>query len=239
MFDLRGALCVAGVAAVALVSGCAGGSATMASTSGAGSPAGSGPAASRPHTVSGVVLLPATASERAACRRLARTKSIPVLCPTVLPRPDTTYPATPIGVHTFPFCQALRRPARCPLYDFAVLYGAPDESPGGEPHNAPASFLHFEVLGGRYVGDALGLQGRAGTVPLQRRLGRRTLAGHRGQLYFGLPYTRGGGEFGSHYTFVWQQGRWKYAASLHSWTPRTATLGVLTALVAGLSVQRP
>jgi hypothetical protein len=154
-------------------------------------------------TVAGVVLLPVIRPGRRACNRLAQTKSVLVLCPTILPRPATTHPATPIGVHTFPFCHALVRPAGCPLYDLAVMYGAPDEPPNGDGgHNPPATFLHFEMLGGRYVAEALSLHGLSGTVPLQRLIGRRTIAGHHGLLYFGLPYQHGGGEFGSHYTFT-------------------------------------
>jgi hypothetical protein len=139
-----------------------------------------------------------------------------------------------IGVHILPFCQSLGRRKTCPLYDFAILYGAPDESPTGDNLNTPATFLHFELLGGRYVAQSLGLSGLAGTVPLQRRIGRRTIAGRAGVLYFGLPHSKGGGEFGSHYTFVWRQGRWRYAASLHSWTPHSATLEVLSAIIASL-----
>jgi hypothetical protein len=116
----------------------------------------------------------------------------------VLPRATTTSPRTPIGVHTFHVCQALSRPHSCLLYDFAILYGAPDESTGGGADNTPATFLHFEVIGGRGVGQALSLQKLAGTVPLQRLIGHRTIAG------------------------------------LHSWSPHTATLRLLAALIAGL-----
>jgi hypothetical protein len=180
--------------------------------------------------------LPVIRPVRGACNRLARTKSVLVLCPTVLPRPAPTNPATAVGVHTFPVCHALVRPAACPLYDLAIMYGAPDEPPNGDGgHNPPATFLHFEMLGGRYVAEALSLHGLAGTIPLQRLIGRRTIAGHHGLLYFGLPYQHGGGEYGSHYTFIWLQGRWRYAASLHSWKPHAATLRVLAALIASLA----
>lgn len=84
------------------------------------------------------------------------------------------------------------------------------------------------------VGPALSLHGLAGSVPLQHLIGRRRIAGHNGSLYFGLPYEQGGGEYGSHLTFVWQQGSWRYAASLHSWNPHAASLRVLEALVATL-----
>ena len=158
-----------------------------------------------------------------------------VLCPTLLPSPLLADPVTPIGVYTFPLCHALVKPRGCPLYDFAVLYGAPDESPGHGADNTPATFLHFELLGGRDVLEALGVHGLSGTRPLQHLIGARTIAGHLGRLYFGLPYNRGGGEYGSHYTFVWRQGRWRYAASLHSWRPHSATLHVLTSIIAHIA----
>ena len=116
------------------------------------------------------------------------------------------------------------------------MSAAPDQPPPGEGgHTPPASFLPFAMLGGRYVAEAVSLHGLSGTVPLQRLIGRRTIAGHHGLLYSGLPYQHGGGEFGSHYTFIWPQGRWRYAASLHSWKPHPASLGVLTALIASLA----
>jgi hypothetical protein len=141
-------------------------------------------------------------------------------------------------VYTFPVCHALGKKSGCPLYDFAVLYGAPNESPARAAQNTPVRFLHFELLGGRYVLEALSVHGLSGTRPLQRLLGTRTIAGHRGHLYFGLPYDRGGGEYGSHYTFVWRRGPWRYAASLHSWTPHRNRLSVLAAIIAHL-VTRP
>ena len=182
-------------------------------------------------------LRPLTRSERDACIRLAASKPLPVICPTVLPRPLPAAPATPIGVHTFHVCQAFGMPSGCPLYDFAVLYGAPDERPGHAASNTPLAFLHFEILGGRRIDAAVDVHGLSGDRRLQRPLGSRTIAGHRGRLYFGLPYSEGGGEYGSHYTFVWRQGGWGYAASLHSWTPHTQTLAVLAAILADLKMQ--
>ena len=186
----------------------------------------------------GIALRPLTRDERAACTRLAASKPLPVVCPTVLPRPLPAAPATPIGVYTFPVCRAYGKPSGCPLYDFAVLYGAPDERPGHAVYNTPPAFLHFELLGGRRIYAAVDVHGLSGNRLLQRPLGSRTIAGHRGRLYFGLPYNEGGGEYGSHYTFVWRQGGWGYAAELHSWTPHTQTLAVLAAIVAHLGTQR-
>jgi hypothetical protein len=142
-----------------------------------------------------------------------------------------------VGVYTFPVCHAEHRNADCPLYDLAILYGAPDGSPGHGSCNSPRSFLHLELLGGRGVPQAVGVGGLSGTRPLQRLLGTRTIAGLRGQLYFGLPYNRGGGEYGSHYTFVWRQGAWRYAASLHSWRPHRQTLAVLAAIITHLAAR--
>jgi hypothetical protein len=168
------------------------------------------PASSRSATVpreahavpAGFRLRPLTRPESAACRRIAEAKPIAVLCPTLLPRPGPADPSTPIGAYVFPVCHALVKGRGCPLYDFAVLYGAPNESPGHAAEHTPARFLHFELLGGRYILDATTVHGRSGTRPLQRLVGSRTIAGHHGRLYFGLPYDRGGGEYGSHYTFV-------------------------------------
>ena len=174
---------------------------------------------SAPVVAAGVRLRPLTPPELAACRRLAAAKPVVVLCPSLLPRPRASDPSTPIGVYTFPVCHALVKERGCPLYDLAVLYGAPNESPGHGAENTPARFLHFELLGGRYILDATTVHGFSGGRPLQRPVGARTIAGHRGRLYFGLPYDRGGGEYGSHYTFVWRLGAWRYAASLHSWRP--------------------
>ena len=141
-------------------------------------------------------------------------------------------------MHTYPLCRAYGKSSGCPLYDFAVLYGAPDERPGHAAYNTPLEFLHFELLGGRHIDDAVGVHIMSGTRRLQRPLGMRTIAGHHGHLYFGLPYNKGGGELGSHYTFVWRQGRWGYAASLHSWKPHNDTLTVLAAIVAHLRKQQ-
>jgi hypothetical protein len=142
-------------------------------------------------------------------------------------------------VYTLHVCVGLRKKPGCPLYDFAVLYGAPFESPKQAAKNTPTRFLHFEMLGGRYVPEALSLHGLSGTRPLQRLLGPRTIAGHRGHLYFGLPYNQGGGQYGSHYTFIWQEAGTRYAASIHSWTPHTETLKVLADIISHLSVVRP
>ena len=185
----------------------------------------------------GFRLRPLTRPELAACRRLAAAKPVVVLCPTLLPQPRGTDPSTPVGVYTFPVCHALVKGRGCPLYDLAVLYGAPNESPGHGAENTPARFLHFELLGGRYILDATTVHSFSGGRPLQRLVGARTIAGHRGHLYFGLPYDRGGGEYGSHYTFVWRQGPWRYAASLHSWRPHRQTLAVLAAIIDHLVTQ--
>lgn len=205
------------------------------------------PSAPAPRTVTppspviaaGFRLRPLTPPELGACRRLAAAKPVAVRCPTLLPRPRETDPPIPIGVYTFPVCHALVKGRGCPLYDLAVLYGAPNESRGHAAQNTPARFLHFELLGGRYVSAALSLHGLSGTHPLQRLVGTRTIAGHRGHLYFGLPYGRGGGEYGSHYTFVWRQAGWRYAASLHSWRPHRQTLAVLAAILARLRRVKP
>jgi hypothetical protein len=187
----------------------------------------------------GLRLAALTKPEQGACRRLASTKPMTVLCPTRLPRPEAASPPTPIGVYTFHVCQAEGRKPGCPLYDLAVLYGVPSRSPGNAAKDTPSRFLHFEMLGGRYVPDALGVHGLSGTRPLQRLVGTRTIAGHRGRLYFGLPYNHGGGEYGSHYTFIWRQGSWSYAASLHSWKPHTTTLKVLADIISHVGVVHP
>jgi hypothetical protein len=164
---------------------------------------------------------------------------MPVLCPTRLPRPEAASPPTPIGVYTFHVCHAEGRKPGCPLYDLAVLYGVPSRSPANAAEDTPSRFLHFEMLGGRYVPDALGVHSLSGTRPLQRLVATQTIAGHRGHLYFGLPYNRGGGQYGSHYTFIWRQGRWSYAASLHSWKPHTTALKVLADIISHIGVVHP
>jgi hypothetical protein len=183
---------------------------------------------------------PLTEPEQAACRKLAENKSVTVLCPSLLPRPKATNPPNSIGVRRFPVCREWEKRSQCPLYDFAVLYGAPDESPGHASENTPVRFLHFEILGGDGVGDVLRLQGLASTGhPFQHLIGTRTIAGRRGHLYFGLPYNQGGGQFGSHYTFVWEQAGTRHAASLHSWTPHTATIKLLEAIIGHVVPVRP
>ncbi len=95
------------------------------------------------------------------------------------------------------------------------------------------------MVGGRDVLEVLGVHRGSGGRPLERLVGTRTIAGYHGRLYFGLPYSQGGGQYGSHYTFVWHEGRLRYAASLHSWTPHTATLSVLAAIMEHLTAVRP
>jgi hypothetical protein len=220
---------LAALLVVAIVAGCSSTEPTPSSQSDRTA------AGSTPHATPAVRLHALTKPELAACQRMAATRRVTALCPTRLPRPAATNPPTPVGVYTFHVCQALRKKSACPLYDLAVLYGVPSRSAAKD---TPSRFLHFEMLGGRYIPEALSLHGLSGTRPLERLVGTRTIAGHRGRLYFGLPYNRGGGEYGSHYTFVWRQGAWSYAASLHSWTPHTATLKVLDDIISHVGVAR-
>jgi hypothetical protein len=130
---------------------------------------------STPEIDPGFRLAALTKPEQGACRRLASTKPMTVLCPTRLPRPEAASPPTPIGVYTFHVCHAEGRKPGCPLYDLAVLYGVPSRSAGNAAKDTPSRFLHFEMLGGRYVPDALGVHSLSGTRPLQRLIGTRMI----------------------------------------------------------------
>ena len=113
-----------------------------------------------------------------------------------------------------------------------IVYGAPHQNLSAG--DSPRVFLHAEFFSAATMHsllEALGVFSLSGSNRLQTLIGMRTLGGHSGRLYRGLPYSRGGGELGGHVTFVWQAAG-SHAVSLHAWRPVRATLAVLSALVA-------
>jgi hypothetical protein len=102
--------------------------------------------------------------------------------------------------------------------------------------NHPRRFLHFALLGGLRIPPH---QLDFGYSPArQRPLGRLRLGGERGMLYREIPYSRGGGVFADHYTFIWRRRGIEYVASLHSWD-RSQTVALLGALIAKLEPMQP
>ena len=178
----------------------------------------------------GVALFPAPRRVRKACASEQRESAFRILCPTVLPRATVGSAGRPpdaLQVHRWPRTGAA-------WYGISLVYGAPYEATEDDSErNSPDRFLHFEVLGGRWEGVDPAWSMRAWLGTGKRPLGRATLGGHSGWLYDHPPYGEAG-VFGSHMTFIWEDGPITYAASLHRWKPRAATRRTLASLVAGL-----
>ena len=181
-----------------------------------------------PLVVGGVRLYPVPRVVAKVCAGLASRYSVPVICPSVLPRPSPELPTTPAQRR---FRADVYGPAG--RYDLVVGYGAPYEDPAQLDQNSPKQFLHFEVIGGRDLRTVV-----AWGTRLQHDLGETVIAGHHGHLYYGRPYSQGGGNFSDHLTFVWHQCHVGYATSLHSWPPRSETLALLRAVTARLVPER-
>jgi hypothetical protein len=135
----------------------------------------------------------------------------------------------------YPRDAASAKPKYARLYYLVnAFYGAPDENPRHQRSNTPRRFFHLMVWGGPVPDGALQLGDKAHGRLLQRPLGAYSVDGHRGQLYRGLPYWLGGGEYGNHYTFVWGPPQARTVVSVHAWAPRSETLAVLRAVVGWL-----
>lgn len=185
-------------------------------------------------------LYPAPRQATTVCSEQARRTAFTVLCPTLLPRASegTRRSDQPARLHA----SGYRRVSR---YAYGVLftYGAPWEQPSKQLLNSPRRFLHFEVLGlitKRVPRDSFirvvvdpSIRASGGDLFL-RRLRTTTVGGHRGVLYAGLPYNKGGNELGGHLTFIWDEQNVTRVVSLHAWTPRRQTLAVLRALIESL-----
>jgi hypothetical protein len=159
------------------------------------------------------------------CRALRASRPFLVACPTGLPKPDSS------RIAQAPYVLSYVR-LRGRFAAVMIVYGAPHQNLSAG--DTPRAFLHAEFFSAATMHsllDGLGVFGLSGSNPLQTLVGKRTLGGHGGRLYRGLPYSRGGGELGGHLTFVWQAGG-SHAVSLHAWRPVRATLPVLSALVA-------
>jgi hypothetical protein len=185
-------------------------------------------------------LLPVPRRATTVCAEQARRTAFSVLCPTLLPRASTgTRPGDrPARLRASSYPRVSRY-----AYGVVFTYNAPWEQPNKQRLNSPRRFLHFEVLGLitkrippeafiRLVVDPR-IRASRGDFFL-RRLRTMTLGGHRGVLYAGLPYNRGGNELGGHLTFIWHDQNVTRVASLHAWTPRRQTLAVLRALIESL-----
>lgn len=120
------------------------------------------------------------------------------------------------------------------------MYSAPCEPERPGCRNRPARFLHLELLGGRWIGTRRGddLAAWLGLVVSGEdgftRLGTRRHGGVSGTLYRAPPFSRGGGMFADHLTFIWPRGRLVYAASLHAWEPGREAEVLLERIVTGL-----
>ncbi len=173
----------------------------------------------------------------ALCAKAARAATIPVLCPSVLPRATRRLrpqdPLPSLRVASFPSSHGR-------AFHLIYAYGAPSPDP---THNRPDRFLHFDVLGYASGGTAaqdftaalLDPSRKQGNRPFLRRLRPITIAGHRGVLYAGLPFTQAGDELGGHLTFIWHESGRVLATSLHASDSRPATLRLLEALTTTLS----
>jgi hypothetical protein len=171
-----------------------------------------------------------------------------VLCPAALPRPIPSIGriAPPraygyvcwMGEHRhclLPRDAESAKPKDARLYYLVnAFYGAPNENPRHQRRNTPQRFFQLMVWGGPVPDGALQLRDKTRGRLLQRPLGAYSVDGHRGQLYRGLPYWLGGGEYGNHYTFVWGGPQDRMVVSVHAWVPRSETLAVLRAVVGWL-----
>jgi hypothetical protein len=177
-----------------------------------------------------VALFPVPRRVDRACASEQHESTFSVLCPTSLPRATTGTGGWP------PAVLSVSRWSRtgASWYGISLAYSVPYEAtPGDSARNAPDRFLHLEVLGGRWQGDDPAWSMRAWLRTGKRLIGRATLGGHEGRLYDHPPYGEAG-VFGSHMTFIWEDGPITYAASLHRWKPRSETRRLLDQIVARL-----
>lgn len=112
--------------------------------------------------------------------------------------------------------------------------GVPSAGPSGQEIVGPPRFLHVEFIGGRWSDGEVGLSARVGGRRVARVLRRPRVCGLSGVLYFEIPHTKGGNEWGDHFAFLWRSHAVRYAVSLHSWQPKAASLAILRALVCEL-----
>jgi hypothetical protein len=158
------------------------------------------------------------------CLALRADHPFPINCPAGLPKPRSS------RIARAPYVLSYVR-LRDRFAAVLIVYGAPHQNLSAR--DTPRVFLHAEFFSAATMHsllEGLGAFGLSGSNRLQTLVGVRTLGGHRGRLYWGLPYSRGGGELGGHLTFVWGDGGY-HAVSLHAWRPVRETLAVLSALV--------
>jgi hypothetical protein len=173
------------------------------------------------------------------CASAQRHVHFRVLCPRLLPRTGAgataetaaDLPAGELGLSAVTSVRWKRAPESVLV---GATYGSGDSDPGDWSFNNPNYFLHFVVEEGEVSARELEL---AGIQPPQRRLGVRTIAGHRGELYDQVSYAVCGCGFGGHVTFIWHGRGAIYAASLHRWSakPDKSVMAVLAALIANLA----
>jgi hypothetical protein len=187
----------------------------------------------------GYRLDPAPRRLAAQCASAQRHVHFRVLCPGLLPR--TGAGATPATAADLPRSEVGRVARTSVLWKRApesvlvgATYGAGESDPGDWSFNNPNYFLHFFVEEGKVSAQELEL---VGVRPRQQRLGVRTIAGHRGELYDQVSYATCGCGYGGHVTFIWHGEGSVYAASLHRWSakPNQSVMAVLAALVAHLA----
>ncbi len=123
-------------------------------------------------------------------------------------------------------------------YQISFGYNAPYED---TPHlrlNAPNRFLHLVLLGGTVDlhGPSWPLTPDPPYHPPATNLGKRTLGGKTGTLYYLTP--RSESLFSGHLTFVWHQGPWTYVASMHAWTPLAGATAFLAAIIGHMKPTR-
>jgi YVTN family beta-propeller protein len=200
-----GKLLVAVFSAVLLLAACMGSS-------------GNQTASPEPTTAGADGLSPVPPQVLRVCHLAEATGSLPVLCPTRLPRATVGYPIQPPNALT-------ARPIKGPegrIEGIEFGYGAPYEN---QPRkNEPARFLHLAVLDGTSP--------LSQPAPNWERMGDRLVGGIKGELYRAPPYPEGG-YHGDHFIFRWTRAGQSYAVSLHAWRTQE-TLQLLGAIVTGL-----
>ena len=174
----------------------------------------------RTDVVAGIELYPAPSPIRGACRRAQAHSRVPILCPTVLPRPERSAaeayrPGTPTAPLTTYQIRASRRGS---VLGLGFEYNA--ETPNDLPRDRPERFLHFVVQG----------QGERLMGPRPRTARPAVLGGKRGSLAPATSARYGGSYFGNHVRLFWREGGVAYAATLHGFGGgTTALLGALIA----------
>jgi hypothetical protein len=168
--------------------------------------------------VDGVTLWRPPASVASTCEVAQSRTSIPLLCPTAVPRATV---GTPAGAKPPKLVSNVLSDSG-ELWAIQLVYSAPSETDMAA--NKPSRFFHFLLLAGPQVNSRVHDELQGATV-----LGTPRLGGQVGTLLYQPNISTNQ----HHLVFIFRRNTW-YAASLHAWAPRSQAIAVLGAIVSHL-----